>query len=163
MWEGSKNRRCPRRYNKQTNKQTNNNNNNNNNNSSKCKLCGDKDETINHKISKCSKLVQKKWMNRHDWVGKVIHWELCKKLKFDHANKWCMLNSGCILDNETQKLLWGFEMQSDHLMLLRRPNIVTFNKKKNLLNFGLCRPGKSQSKTKRKWIDRWISRPCKRT
>ena len=24
---------------------------------------------------------------RHDWVGKVIHWEMCKKFKFDHANK----------------------------------------------------------------------------
>ena len=24
---------------------------------------------------------------RHDWVGKVIHWEMCKRLKFDHADK----------------------------------------------------------------------------
>ena len=24
---------------------------------------------------------------RHDWMGKVIHWELFKKLKFGHYNK----------------------------------------------------------------------------
>ena len=46
---------------------------------SKCRLCGDRDETINHIISECSKLAQKEYKARHDWVGKVIHWEMCKK------------------------------------------------------------------------------------
>ena len=27
------------------------------------------------------------YKTRHDWVGKVMHWELCKTLKFDHMNK----------------------------------------------------------------------------
>ena len=39
---------------------------------SKCSLCGDRDEAINH-ISGCSKLAQKEYKARHDWVGKVIH------------------------------------------------------------------------------------------
>ena len=30
-------------------------------------------------------------------VGKVIDWELCKKLKFNHTNKWYMSNSELIL------------------------------------------------------------------
>ena len=41
---------------------------------SKYRLCGDRDETINHIISECSKLSQKEYKTRHDWVGKVIHW-----------------------------------------------------------------------------------------
>ena len=41
------------------------------------RLCGDRDETINLIISKCSKLVQKDYKTRYGWVGKVIHWELC--------------------------------------------------------------------------------------
>ena len=40
---------------------------------SKCRLCGDRDETINHIISECSKLAQKEYKTRHDWVGKVFH------------------------------------------------------------------------------------------
>ena len=32
----------------------------------KCWLCGDRDETINHIISECSKLAQKKYKTRHD-------------------------------------------------------------------------------------------------
>ena len=50
---------------------------------SKCRLCGDRDETINHIISECSKLAQKEYKTRHNWVGKVIIWEMCKKFKFD--------------------------------------------------------------------------------
>ena len=40
---------------------------------SKCRLCGDRDETINHIISECSKLAQKEYKARHNWVDKVIH------------------------------------------------------------------------------------------
>ena len=53
---------------------------------SKCALCGDRDETINYLISECSKLALKDYKTRPDWVGKVIHWEMCKKFKFDQTN-----------------------------------------------------------------------------
>ena len=48
---------------------------------SKCRLCGNRDETINHIISKCSKLTQKEYKARHDWVSKVIHWKGARNLK----------------------------------------------------------------------------------
>ena len=44
---------------------------------SKYRLYGKRDETINY-ISKCSKLVQKEDKSRYVWVGKVIHYNLCK-------------------------------------------------------------------------------------
>ena len=77
---------------------------------SKCRLCHDRDETINHIISECSKLAQKECKTRHDWVGKVIHWEMCKKLKFDHTNKWYMHNPASVLENDTHKLLWDLDI-----------------------------------------------------
>ena len=40
---------------------------------SRCKLCIDRDETINHIISKCSKLAENEYKTRNDWVGTVIH------------------------------------------------------------------------------------------
>ena len=69
----------------------------------KCNLCGERDEMINH-ISEFSKLVQREYKTRHDWMGKGIHWELCKKLKFDHTMKWCMYKPESILENETYKI-----------------------------------------------------------
>ena len=97
---------------------------------SKCRLCGDRDETINHIISECSKLVQMEYKARHDWVGKVIHWEMCKKFKFDHAKKWYMQNPAPVLENDTHKFLWDFDIQTDHLISARRPNFIIISKKK---------------------------------
>ena len=95
-------------------------------------LYGDKDETINY-MSECSKLAQKKFKTRHDWVGKVIHWELCKKMKFDHTNKWYIHNSESVLENETFKLCWDFEIQTSHLISARRPDFIIINNKEREL------------------------------
>ena len=39
---------------------------------SKCRLCGDRNEAINHIIRECSKLVQREYKTRHDWVGRYL-------------------------------------------------------------------------------------------
>ena len=38
---------------------------------SRCRLCGDRNETINHIISECSKLAQQEYKNRYDSLGIV--------------------------------------------------------------------------------------------
>ena len=87
---------------------------------SRGRLCCDRDdEMINHTISERSKLAQKEYKTRHGWVKLVIYRELCKKLKFDHMNKWNMHNMKSIPENATHKLLWGFEIQNDHLISAR--------------------------------------------
>ena len=68
----------------------------------KCRLCSDRYETINHIISECSKLAQKEYKTRHDWIGKMIDWEMCKQFKFDHANKWYMHNQAPLVEYDTQ-------------------------------------------------------------
>ena len=127
---------------------------------SKCRQCGDRDETINHIISECSKIAEKEYKARLEWVGKVIHWEMCKKLKFDHTNKWYMHNLAPVLENDIHKLLWDFDIQTDHLIPARRPDLIVINKKENLQNCQLCwyskvdnlwRSSWPQNKTERKW------------
>ena len=106
---------------------------------SRCWLCGNRDETINHIISECSKLAQKEYKTKHNWLGKGIHWELCKKLKFDHANKWYMHNPESVLENKTHKAFCNFEIQTDHLILARRPDLVIiYNKRKKRENSPNC-------------------------
>ena len=129
----------------------------------KCRLCGDRDETINHIISEWSKLAQKEYKARHDWVGKVIYWEMCEKLKFDHANKWYMHNPEPVLENDTHKFLWDFNIQTDHLHSARRADLIIINKKKkeeNLQNCRLSCSGWPHNKTKRMWKERQVLRPC---
>ena len=50
---------------------------------------------------------------RHDWVSQVILWELCKKFKFNHMNKWYMHNPDSILKNEMHKIIRDFEIKTD--------------------------------------------------
>ena len=102
---------------------------------SKCRLCGDRDETINHIISECSKLAQREYNARRDSVGKVIHWEMCKKFKFDHTNKSYMHNPAPVQENDTHKLLWDFDLHTDHLIPARRPDIIIINKNKKKREF----------------------------
>ena len=55
---------------------------------------------------------------------------MCKKFKFDHTNKWYMHNSAPVLENNTHKLQWDFDIHTDHLISARRPDLIIINKKK---------------------------------
>ena len=97
---------------------------------SKYRQCGDRDEIINHIISECTKKAQKENKTRQNWIGKVIQWVMCKKFKFDHTNKWYMYNPTPVLENDTHKLLWDFDIQTDHLISSRRLDLIIINKKR---------------------------------
>ena len=60
----------------------------------------------------------------------VIHWELCKKLRFNHTTKWYIHKPEYILEDETHKILWDFEIQTDHQVLARWLDQVIINKEK---------------------------------
>ena len=62
-------------------------------------------------------------------MGKVIHWGMCKKFKFDHAYKGYSHNITPALENDAHKLLWDFAIQTDHLISDRRPDLMILNKK----------------------------------
>ena len=116
---------------------------------SKCRRCSDRDETI---ISECCKLAQKEYKTRHDLVGKVIHWDMCKRFKFDHTNKWYMHNPAPVQENDTHKLLWNFDLQTDYLISSRRPDLIIINEKEKLQNCRICCSRWPQNKTEKIWI-----------
>ena len=41
-----------------------------------------------------------------------------------------MHNPAPVLENDSHKLLWDFNIQTDHLIPARRPNLIIINKKK---------------------------------
>ena len=55
-------------------------------------------------------MAQKKYNGKYKWMGKVIHWELCKWLKFDHADKWYMRKREAMQENENNTFLWNLEI-----------------------------------------------------
>ena len=55
-------------------------------------------------------------------MRKVIYWELCKIFNFEYTTKWYTRNSESVPENETQAILWDFEIYTDHLISIRRPD-----------------------------------------
>ena len=45
-----------------------------------------------------------------------------------------MHNLAAFLENDTNKLLWDFDLQTEHLISARRPDLIIINKKENLQN-----------------------------
>ena len=69
-------------------------------------------------------LVKKEYKNRHDWVRKMIHWKLCKRLKFNAADQWCMNKQKSVVGNETDKIFWDFKVKRDGLKPVRKSENV---------------------------------------
>ena len=53
-----------------------------------------------------------------------------EKVILDHTNEWYMQNPEPFQENETQILIWDFEIQTDQLISARRPYQVIVDKKK---------------------------------
>ena len=47
-----------------------------------------------------------------------------------------MHNPASLLENETHKLLWDFDIQTDHLILARRPKLMIIKKNKGTERIG---------------------------
>ena len=60
-----------------------------------------------------------------------------------------MNNPAPVLENDTHKLQWDFNIQTDHLITARRSDLIIINKKEkeNLQNCRLCCYGEPQNKT----------------
>ena len=64
-------------------------------------------------------------------MGKVIHLELCNKFNFDHTNKWYMHKPEAVLETETHKHLWDFDIKMDHRFSARRTYLLIINNRED--------------------------------
>ncbi|CAB4022312.1 Hypothetical predicted protein [Paramuricea clavata] len=94
-----------------------------------CRLCGEKGEHITHLISECKKLAQKEYKRRHDNVARIVHWKLCGLFQLEKAEKWYEHQPNGVIESDNVKILWDFNIQCDHVIECRRPDIVVVLKK----------------------------------
>ena len=81
------------------------------------------DETVNH-ISECNEPAQKEYKTRLEWAGKRLHRDLCKRLKFDLPDKRYIHKPESVLEHGRYTILRNFEIQTDQLIFVRRPDLV---------------------------------------
>ena len=83
----------------------------------------------------------------------MIHWELCKQLRFSHAGKWYKHKPESVLENYKSQVLWDFEVQKDHHIEAKRPDLIIADKERNtcqIVDFAI--PGDHRVEMKEKEI-----------
>ena len=58
-----------------------------------------------NKKKKCNKQAQKEYKPKDDWSKRVVHGEMCKRLRFDLTNKWYIRKPESILENQNHKIV----------------------------------------------------------
>ena len=118
-----------------------------------CRVCRKVDESIDHIVSGCSKLVQKEYKRRHDNLGKIVHWKLARKCNFEAGDKCYEHEPESVLENEDYKILWDFSIQTDHVIEARRPDLVVVDKKERsckIIDFAVAGDSRIEEKEKDK-------------
>ena len=101
-----------------------------------CRMCNTMPETIAHVVSGCTTLAATSYLKRHNSVAKIIHLELAKKfnlIEVKETLKWYSYTPEKVLENESSKLLWDFQINTDRTIIASKPDIIFQDKKTNKL------------------------------
>ncbi|XP_067945076.1 uncharacterized protein [Watersipora subatra] len=94
----------------------------------KCILSKQKDKTVSHIVSECSKIAQTECERWHDKVASAVHWSICKKHELPPQKKWFDHRAEAVLENGKVKPLWDFNNQTNKTKEARRPVFVLITK-----------------------------------
>ena len=76
--------------------------------SEKCRMCGERDESITHVIAKFKNLAQKAYKQRHGNTVKIVHLELYQKFGLVGEVKWYNHKPTSVVQNDRVEILWDY-------------------------------------------------------
>ena len=94
----------------------------------KCRMCGLYDETVDHVVSGCPELAKLEYLTRHDKVCAQVHFEICKKLNVPiEAKKWYDHQPKTVTQTSDGKIriLWNMEVRTDREVKANRMDITS--------------------------------------
>ena len=98
---------------------------------SKCRLCKQHEETIDHLISVCPILAKNEYLMRHDKVCTYLHYSICKALGFETTDKRYTLMPKPVYEEGDVTVLWNQAVHTDREVTANRPDIIIKNKTEN--------------------------------
>jgi len=72
----------------------------------RCRMCKDREDTVAHLTSECSKLVQLEYKKRHDKVAGIIHCSLCEEYDLPRSKQCYRHTLEPLIETEKVKILW---------------------------------------------------------
>jgi hypothetical protein len=91
---------------------------------SRCRICEEYEETIDHLTSGCPILTKNEYVIRHDEVCIHLHYSICKTLGIETTENRYSRIPKLVCQHEDITVLWNEEVQSDREVLADRPDII---------------------------------------
>ena len=98
---------------------------------SKCRLCKEYNETVEHLVAGCKHLANSEYLSRHNRALMIlaVEWakenELVTKDVIWYKERW---ERGTMLENDKAKLVWDFQFNLRKTTTSRRPDLILENK-----------------------------------
>ncbi|XP_044760203.1 uncharacterized protein LOC123317662 [Coccinella septempunctata] len=97
----------------------------------KCRLCNNVEETVQHLSSGCSTIANTKYLSRHNNMGKVVHQFMCLRERLlQEFVPHHIYEPTAVRENQDIKIYWDLTVQTDPGAEHNRPVMVVWNKNK---------------------------------
>ncbi|XP_044760262.1 uncharacterized protein LOC123317718 [Coccinella septempunctata] len=97
----------------------------------KCRLCNNVEETVQHLSSGCSTIANTKYLSRHNNMGKVVHQFMCLRERLlQEFVPHHIYEPTTVRENQDIKIYWDLTVQTDPGAEHNRPDMVVWNKDK---------------------------------
>lgn len=90
----------------------------------KCRICKEKEETIDHIITACSILAACQYIERHDQICKLVHFEICKGLKINTTEKWYNHTPNPVTTTGPITIIYNQPIHTDRTIPANKPDII---------------------------------------
>ena len=58
-------------------------------------------------------------------MGKIVHWDIYRKIGFNFPEKWYKHKPLSCTENESFKIVWNFNIQTDNIVEHKRLDMVS--------------------------------------
>ena len=96
---------------------------------SKCRLCKQREKTIDHLTSRCHILAKNEYLSRHDKVCSHLHYSICKALGIETTDKWYIHMPKPEYEKGDFTVSWNQAVHTNKEVTANRPDRIIKNTK----------------------------------
>ena len=93
---------------------------------SKCRMCSQQEETVDHIVSGCEVLAKTEYISRHNNAAAYLHWSICKDHDLKITDKWYQHTPETVIHNKDNNLtiMWDMPVNTYRTITANRPDII---------------------------------------
>ena len=86
-------------------------------------------------VAGCPRMGRSVYLERYNTFVSAFHWNVCLLCGFPCSDQWWCHQLEAVLDNFDHKLLYDFNIFTDHRITARRPDLVLVDKQQRLTRY----------------------------